>query len=50
MNRNITIMNSTGKESIVAMRVWVKCMQSEASSSAHSAAQRVLPNSCMASR
>ena len=50
MNRNITIINSTGKESIVAMRVCVKCMQSAVSSRALSAAQRVRFISCIASR
>ena len=50
MNRNITIINSTGKESIVAMRVCVKCMQSAVSSSALSAAHRVRLMSCIASR
>ena len=28
MHRNMRMMKSTGKESMVAMRVWVKCMQS----------------------
>ena len=50
MNRNISIMNSTGKESIVAMRVCVKCMQSAESSSAHREAHSVEPSSVLASR
>ena len=44
------MMKSTGNESIVAMRVCVKCMQSAAKRNVQRNAQRVLPISCLASR
>lgn len=50
IKKKLIMINSTGKLSMVAMRVWVRCMQSSASNAIAAKARSRLLVNCLANR